>query len=197
MEAQKEFVTEIATLFPRQGEWTEAHYFALPETNRKVELANGELILAPSPSSQHQSVSMALSVALGSHVSRNKLGAVLAAPFDVQLLPGTIRQPDLLFVTNDHLAWLDDKFASGQPDWVAEIVSPGDREVDERVKLKEYAQAGIAEYWLVDPEDSTIHVYVLEGSAYELSAQVGKGQVARSATIAGFEVALDEVFADA
>ena len=194
MEAHKEYVIEIAMLFPRQGEWTEAHYFGLPETNRKVELTSGELIVSLSPSNRHQAISMALSVVVGSYVSENELGAVRAAPFDVQLFPGTIRQPDLLFVSNDHLAWLEDKFANGRPDWVAEIISPGDREIDEVVKTEEYARAGIAEYWLVDPENAIISVYVLGGDTYVLSAKVGVGDIARSDIISGFEVTAAAIF---
>lgn len=188
------YVAEVATLFPPQGEWTEADFFNLPESNRKIELANGALTVSPSPNNRHQAVSMALSVALGAYVSQNKLGAVRAAPFDVQLFPGTIRQPDLLYVNNDHLAWLEDKFANGRPDWVAEIISPGDREIDEVVKVEEYAQAGIPEYWLIDPKAKTVRVYALAGEAYELSAEFGAGQVVRSGVIVGFEVATDELF---
>jgi len=194
VDAQNVYVAEVATLFPPQGEWTEAHYFSLPESNRKVELANGDLIVSPSPGNRHQAVSMALSIALGSHVSRNKLGAVRAAPFDVQLFPGTIRQPDLIFVNNDHLAWLEDKFATGQPDWVAEIISPGDRELDEVIKVEEYARAGIPEFWLIDLESRTIRIYVLDEDAYELSATVSAGQVARSVIVSGFEITSSEVF---
>ena len=197
MEAQKEFVTEIAALFPPQGEWTEAHYFALPETTRKIELANGELTVAPSPSNQHQAISMVLTLALGNFVKQRGLGVVRYAPHDVRLFPDTIRQPDIFFVREEHRERFTGQVFEGPPDWVAEIISPGDREVDEVVKLKEYAQAGTPEYWLVDPEDATIRIYVLAGNAYELSAQVSQGKVGRSVSIAGFEVALDDVFADA
>jgi Uma2 family endonuclease len=114
----------------------------------------------------------------------------------VRLFPGTIRQPDLLFVTNEHREWLDDQFATGRPDWVAEIISPGDREIDEVTKVVEYARAGIPEYWLLDPENSTIRIHTLDGGAYALSVTASAGQGARATTITGFEVAVDDVFSE-
>lgn len=193
MEAQGEYVAWIAELFPRQGEWTEAHYYALPETNRKVELANGVLTMSPSPSDKHQHVVVKLVVALDTYVTTHRLGVVRVAPYDVRLFPGTIRQPDVLFIREEHRARIS-RTLEGPPDWVAEVISPEDRETDEVVKLAEYARAGIPEYWLLDSEQGTIRVYVLTGETYTLTATHGAGQIARSATITGFEIAVNAVF---
>jgi Uma2 family endonuclease len=195
MEAKKPLATEVAVLFPRQGEWTEDDFFALPSTNRKVELANGRVSVAPSPSNQHQAISMALSLALGSYVREHGLGVVRYAPHDVRLYAGTVRQPDLFFVREENRDRFTGQVFEGGPDWIAEILSPADRHADEVVKLAEYAQAGVPEYWLIGPEDTTIRIYTLAGESYTLAAQVGDGEVAASTAIAGFEIAVDEVFA--
>jgi Uma2 family endonuclease len=192
MEAQGTYVTEIAKLFPRQGEWTERDFFALPESNLPLELARGKIVMAPAPDDQH--ISGELFFALKAHVDAHQLGAVRHAPYDVRLFPGTIRQPDLVFIRSEHMDRIVGRYFDGPPDWVAEIISPGSRELDEEVKLAEYAQAGVPEYWLVDPENRTIRVYTLQGEAYILTSTASLGQVARSATIEGFEVPVGGVF---
>jgi Uma2 family endonuclease len=193
MEAQEGYVTEIARLFPRQGEWTERDFFALPESNRRIELSNGVLTMAPSPTGEHALILMELASRLKNHAAAAGLGEVLVAPLDVRLFPGTIRQPDILFVKEENRERIG-RYFDGPPDWVAEIISPGSRELDEEVKLAEYAQAGVPEYWLVDPENRTIRVYTLQGEAYTLTGTASPGQVARSTTVEGFEVAVGDVF---
>lgn len=189
-----EFVTEIAALFPPQGAWTEADYFALPESNQLVELANGELTVTPSPSGKHALVVMELANRLKNHADRHKLGAVMVAPMDVRLFPGTIRQPDVLFIRQEHRDRIGD-YVDGPPDWVAEVISRGTRRLDKETKVDEYSQAGVPEYWLVDPENDTLHIYTLADETYGLAATVTAGQTARSETIPGFEIPLDDLFA--
>jgi Uma2 family endonuclease len=193
MEAQGTYVTEIAKLFPRQGEWTERDFFALPESNRRIELSNGVLTMTPSPTGSHALILMELASRLKNHVAAADLGVVLVAPLDVRLFPGTIRQPDILFIREENRARIGD-YVDGPPDWVAEIISPGSRELDEQVKLAEYARAGVPEYWLVDPRDRTVRIYTLAGDAYTLAATASDCQAARSATIEGFEVAAGDLF---
>jgi Uma2 family endonuclease len=193
MEAQGTYVTEIAKLFPRQGEWTERDFFALPESNRRIELSNGVLTMTPSPTGSHALILMELASRLKNHVAAADLGVVLVAPLDVRLFPGTIRQPDILFIREENRARIGD-YVDGPPDWVAEIISPGSRELDEGVKLAEYARAGVPEYWLVDPRDRTVRIYTLAGDAYTLAATASDCQAARSATIEGFEVAAGDLF---
>ena len=165
MEAQETYVTEIAKLFPRQGEWTERDFFALPESNLPLELAGGKIVMAPAPDDLHQHISGELFFALKAYVDAHQLGVVRHAPYDVRLFPGTIRQPDLVFIRAEHMDRITGRYFDGPPDWVAEIISPGSRELDEEVKLAEYARAGVPEYWLVDPENRTIRIHTLEGEA--------------------------------
>ena len=140
-------------------------------------------------------------IALGIHVEDDDV----RRPYAGRLRSGDRFQQDLgagigrrvayrVDVDWHHIPWLEDKFAAGRPDWVAEIISPTEREIDEVVKLEEYALAGIPEYWLLDPDNATIRVYVLEDDPYALSATVSAGQTTRSVTIPGFELAVDDVF---
>jgi len=106
---------------------------------------------------------------------------------------GKIREPDILFVANEHQDRIGEK-VFGVPDLVVEVISPATHEVDRGEKFFEYAQAGVREYWLVDPKKHTVEVYVLQGRAYEPLGKFGSGERARSEIIPGFEVEVDELF---
>lgn len=194
-EHQAVYATEIASLFPVQGEWTEDDYFALPETNRIVELSDGEIIMPPMPPGDaHQKASIWLASSLLMFVDGHNLGTVRSAPLSVRLWEGKIREPDVLFVRTDHLDRIGEKYI-GPPDWVAEILSPRTRKTDVVDKLKEYAQAGIPEYWMIDTKKKTVRVYVLreDEKSYTLAATYTSGQVARSETIEGFGISVDRM----
>jgi Uma2 family endonuclease len=191
------YALAIASLFPNQGEWTEEDYFALPETPRIVELSNGELIVNPPPTPAHQQATGNLYSALRTFVASRDLGSVLFAPVAVRLTEGRIREPDVLFVRRENLHRIGETGIDGPPDWVAEVISPGTRRTDEEDKLAEYAQARIAEYWLVDLENRTIRVFALAGSDYHPAGAYEAGQVARSETLEGFAVKVEAIIPSA
>ncbi|HXF05069.1 MAG TPA: Uma2 family endonuclease [Blastocatellia bacterium] len=193
-EIQPRLVTEIAQLWPLQREWTEADYFSLPDTNRLIELSDGELIMPPHPTETHQRVVGRLYRLLVSFVETHNLGIVRFAPLPVRLWQDKIREPDILFVSHAHADRISEQ-VFGPPDLVAEVISPGTRRIDRDDKFVEYARAGISEYWLVDPEVETIEVYTLQEGAYTLLVKAGPGEKARSHLLGGFEVVVDEVFA--
>jgi len=163
---EKEELAPVAELFPPQGQWTEADYFALPETNRLLELSEGRLIVHSPPTLGHQEALKHLFIRLNEFVEKNGLGVVELAPLPVRLWPGKIREPDIFFISREHLERLGEKVC-GVPDLVVEITSPATRDADRREKFGEYAQAGVQEYWIVDPERKTIEVFVLRGRAFE------------------------------
>jgi len=75
-----------------------------------------------------------------------------------------------------------------------EVVSPGTRRTDRVEKFVEYARAGVREYWIVDPEESSIEVYTSQEGAYSLLGKFRAGEVARSQLLPGLEIPVDEVF---
>jgi Uma2 family endonuclease len=184
------YVAWISELFPPQGQWTEADYFTLPDSSRIIELSDGHILMAPPPTPEHQRIVKRLAFALDQFVRSQSLGEVFIAPIAVRLREGKIREPDILFLSADHLNRAGEQIIDGTPDWVAEVISPGSRHTDEVDKLKEYAEAEIPEYWLLDGRDKTIRVYRLD----QLISIYRSGQMAYSETISGFEVAVDEVF---
>ena len=188
----QENLIELLKLFPRQGEWTEADYFKLPETNRIIELSEGRLIITPSPTDQHQKISFKLSLLIGNHVLPNNLGEVRHAPMDVRLWEGKIRQPDVAFMSNEHLDRITEKMW-GVPDFVIEILSEGTAKIDRGKKYREYQKAGVQEYWIVDPFKQSITIYTLESGTYKLFGVCGSGEIAKSKLLDGFEVSVDDV----
>jgi Uma2 family endonuclease len=186
------WAVELAQLWSPQGEWTEEEYFALPDTNRYVELSEGELIMPPHPTHTHQRTVIKLAAALYAFVQRHELGTLQVAPLPVRLWPGKIREPDILFVAKEHSDRIGEQFY-GPPDLVVEVLSSGTWRVDRREKMVEYAQAGIGEYWMVDPDAGTVEVLVLRAGAYTLLGKWGAGEVANSEVLAGFKVDVGDV----
>ena len=183
---------EVAMLFPRQGEWTEDDYLSLPETNRIVELSSGRLIITPSPTIQHQRILGKLYRLIGDFVLLNKLGEVVLAPMDVRLCEGRIREPDIVFMSNEHRDRIHEQYLDA-PDLVMEIISEGTEYQDRVDKLGEYQKAGIPEYWIVDPSKQTIEVFTLENRTYVQFGKWGAGETAHSKLLAGFQVVVDKV----
>ena len=184
---------EIAYLYPDQGSWSEEEYLAL-ETNRLVEYTDGYVEILPMPTQSHQLIVAYLYAALLSFVNQAGLGRVLFAPFRIQLWPGKYREPDIVFMSAAHEERRGEQFWRGA-DLVMEIISPNDRERDEVVKKEEYARAGIAEYWLVDPQNKEITVFCLQEGSYATHGVFQPGQSADSLLLSGFTVEVSAVFA--
>jgi Uma2 family endonuclease len=142
-----ELTWEIAQLFPAQGHWSEEEYLAL-DTNHLIEFSHGQLEVLPMPTQSHQLLVIALFELLRNYVRSRQLGTVLFAPMRVQLWPGKYREPDILFMRTEHDDRRSDSFWQGA-DLVMEVVSPDDPQRDTLTKRREYAQAGIPEYWPV------------------------------------------------
>jgi Uma2 family endonuclease len=107
-------------------------------------------------------------------------GKVLFAPLRLRLGPGKIREPDLIFLASASDARRQDEFWTGA-DLVMEVVSPGHPQRDLVTKRIEYAQAGILEYWLVDPRVNSIVALPLEGGAYREHGRFQHGETTQSA----------------
>jgi len=192
LEREIHWTVEVAQLWPPQGEWTEDAYFALPDTNRIVELSEGELIMPPLPTFTHQIIVGNLYRSLHSFVTERNLGIVQMAPLPVRLWPGKIREPDILFVSREHFDRIEEQVC-GVPDLVVEVISASTTKTDREEKFAEYARAGVKEYWIVDPEREVVEVYMLRQGAYEPLGLWKPGQWAHSKLLAGFKVSIDEL----
>ena len=139
-------------------------YEALPE-DRRVEVFDGIVYDMASPSQEHQTISMELSTVLNTYIKGKKDSCrVFHAPFDVKLSdqPLTIVQPDLMIICDKDK--LDGKRCNGAPDFIIEIISPSNPADDYIRKLYYYKNAGVREYWIVDPRRKTVIVNYFEGN---------------------------------
>jgi Uma2 family endonuclease len=137
-------------------------------------------------------------------------GTVVWSPYKLRIREGKFREPDLLFVLADHRNWLGLRYADGA-DLVMEVVSEENRRHDLETKRREYAEAGIPEYWIVDPQAGRITVLSLPASGsgpvagsgssspaslqYEEHGVFGVGERAASRPLPGFEVDVSAAFA--
>ena len=189
----------VAELFPAQGQWTEDDYLDITDsTNRLVELVDGRLEVLPMPTIGHQLIVMFLCDVLREFVKPRNLGVVIFAALRVRLRERNIREPDVVFKTREHLDPQADRYWE-KADLVMEVVSADakSRERDWVVKRQEYAQAGIAEYWIVDPQQQRVVVLRLDGDHYVTHSEAGANGEVCSALLAGFAVDAAHIWAAA
>ncbi len=178
-------------LAPLQGLWTEEQYLRLTEqTNLLIEFTDGCIEVLPMPTSRHQTILLLLYERLKAAVPGGK---VLVAPLRLRLRPGKFRDPDIVLLQSADDPRYQDAFWPGA-DLVVEVVSPDRPERDTEEKVRDYAGAGIPEYWIVNPLDETVTVLTLAGEAYTPHGVFRRGQRARSKLLDGFGVVVDEIF---
>lgn len=154
-------------LGPSQGHWTYAAYAALPADGTRYEILNGVLYMAPAPIPDHENIVMLLGARLVSAIEDTGLGRVFASP-DLDLGTLVVR-PDAVVVLNASQGIVTPQRLIGPPDIVIEITSPSTAAYDRDAvtgKRGAYAQAGIPEYWIVDPLTRTVEVLVLAVGGY-------------------------------
>lgn len=171
---------------------TESEYLAY-NANRLMEYSAGRLEILAMPTTSHQRMVRCLFRALFAFIDARNLGEVLFAPLKLRTRPGKFREPDLLFAFAEHADWIGEKYWE-KADLVVEVVSPEDPSRDLETKRREYAAAGIPEYWIVDPRNSTITVLSLSGSRYFARGEYKKGEKTESALLKGFSVEVSAVF---
>jgi Uma2 family endonuclease len=194
IDEEREPVWEIAHLFPDQGAWEEEDYLGL-ETNRLVEFYDGFVEVLPMPTTPHQLIVGFLYSALSSFVSQRKQGIVAHAPLKVRVRSGKFREPDVIFMQAQHVGRIGKRYWQGA-DLVIEVVSEDEesRRRDYKTKPLEYAEAGIPEYWIVDPHKRKIIVLRLEGQDYVVHGEFVDGHSATSKLLPGFEIDATSVF---
>lgn len=124
------------------------------------EILNGEMKALPFPSTKHQRILSKMAALLLYALENKGRGTVLSAPCSVMLSPWDIVRPDLLFIRKNRSGIIGEQMIMGSPDLVVEILGRNTLERDTREKRKIYADAGIAEYWIVDPETQSVEMLI-------------------------------------
>jgi Uma2 family endonuclease len=190
---------EVAYLFPPQGCWTEEDFLDLDQyrsVHPLLELSNGCLDVLPMPTQIHQLIVIYLFEGLKAFTKVHAPGMVLIEGMRVRLKKGRYREPDVLYMKAEHSSRRHEKYWEGA-DLLVEVISKDrkDRKRDLVTKPKEYAQAGIPEYWIIDVEERRVRVLALEGKSYRLHGDFAPGTTASSVLLPGFELAVDTILA--
>jgi len=182
-----------------EEKYTYADYKAWElKPGERFELINGIAYAMAAPNVSHQRLQMRLSGEFYTFLKGKKC-EVFAASFDVRLFyeeddsDDTVVQPDVVVVCDPKK--LGEEGCRGAPDLVVEILSPSNTAIEMERKLLLYREAGVMEYWIVDPMDKHISVYTLKDGDYTL--QIYNIQdTAKPAVVPGLEIPLSTVFAE-
>ncbi len=168
-------------------------YLKTPDDER-WELLRGELIMAPGPNTAHQRILFNLAFSLRAFVEERGLGEIFIAPYDVVLSHINVLQPDLLFVPTEQQSIITDANIRGAPALVIEVTSPSTASNDREVKRTIYAENGVGEYWLVDPDARTISVMTSQGKDFREVGSYRMGETLSSPTLRGLALDLTSIF---
>ena len=158
----------MATSTTTAGKLGYADYVRIPDDGMRHEIIDGEHFMNPAPNTNHQTVSKRLQYQLYTQIELAGLGLLFDAPYDVQLAPHDILQPDLIVVLKDRPNIVTPTKIKGVPDLVVEIISPSSEANDRKLKRERYEKAGVPEYWIVDPGEQTLEQLVLKDGTYQL-----------------------------
>ncbi|OOR91887.1 restriction endonuclease [Moraxella caviae] len=162
-----------------------------------IELIYGKITaMSPAPVRLHQKISMVLSAKLYQHLEGLACD-VYTAPFDVRLLiddSESVVQPDICVVCDT--TKLTERGCDGAPDIVVEILSPSNSKKEMGVKFNLYQDAGVREYWIIDPTYKTVLMYVLQNGKFVGLKPFVSGETIRSTVLPEFCLALDKLFDD-
>ena len=172
-----------------------------------VELMRGKIMLmAPAPNVKHQQISRNLLIELGNYF-RKKPCQIFNAPFDVSLYDSrksklanseifSVVQPDLCVICDPDK--LTTQGCSGAPDWIIEVLSPGNSKREMQLKYQLYQENGVIEYWLVYPYEQSVYQFVLnpETDHYQLHAMYAEDGLATPYLFPELSIDLADVFAD-
>jgi Uma2 family endonuclease len=186
----------MTTTLEKKITWAEFREMEFDDVNNFIyELIDGMIIKRASPSLPHQRVSRRMSCFLEKFLLENPVGEFFCAPTDVALDENNGVIPDLSYVSNERSFILqDDDFVAGIADIVFEIISPGNVRRDRVEKKELYEKFGVKEFWLIDPGNRTVEIFLMKDNALQLHLFVeGEGKAA-SRILAGFEVELTELF---
>ena len=176
--------------------YTYEDYCSWDDGNR-YELIDGAVWQMSAPLTGHQIISREILLQLGIFLD-GKHCEVFDAPFDVRLdadgADDTVVQPDIFVVCD--LSKIDRRGLRGAPDLIIEILSPSTAKRDKVVKLNKYLKAGVREYWIVDPDSSTVHAFTLQDGNYVIKAYAETDD-APVAVLEGCVIRLEEIFARA
>lgn len=166
----------------------------------RLELFKGKIFKLAAPNTKHMVVGRNLFLQIGNYFKNTTCFAFIT-PFDVRLPVKnrkkdneitTVVQPDLGVVCDR--SKIDERGCCGAPDLVVEILSPGNSEKEVQLKFELYEEAGVKEYWLINPVEENMVVFVLGDDAKFGGAKMYAGKTVSSAAIPSLKINMNEIF---
>ena len=196
----KSAITNIKQL-DLKGSYTYADYL-LWQFKERVELIKGKVFkISPAPGSFHQEVSGNIYFILRKFI-KNSNCKLFAAPFDVRLINFkestddnqiiTVVQPDLCVICDTNK--IDERGCLGAPDLIIEILSPGNSKKEMDIKFDLYEENGVSEYWMVNPAEKTIAIFVLQNGKYSGIKPIIEDSKLESPTFAALKFKVKKIF---
>lgn len=158
------------------------------------ELIDGEIVRKKAPNPKHQRVVLRLSSILHLLVEKKDLGEVYTSPIDVFFDEYNSTQPDILFVKKERNFIITNNGIEGAPDLVVEVLSPSTYRYDRKEKMTIYKQFGVKEYWIIDPNNKAVEVYILENNVFNLEFLAIETGLVSSKVLEGLDVEVSEIF---
>lgn len=167
----------------------------------RLELFKGKIFKLAAPNTTHQVISGNLYLYLRTFLFKEAC-KVFIAPFDVRLPVknrkkdneiSTVVQPDLCVVCDP--SKIDERGCCGAPDIMVEVLSPGNTRKEVKLKFELYEEAGIKEYWLVNPVEQNMIVYCLDDNNKFGGGKIyADGDMLESVILPGFQLNVSDVF---
>jgi len=164
----------------------------------RYELIFGEAFAMSAPNARHQAILFALSGQFYNYLW-NKPCKAYQSPYDVRLFyeedesDDTVVQPDFVVVCDEKKRGTES--CRGAPDFIIEVLSPPNTVIEMQRKFNLYRKAGVREYWVVDPENKGLTVYLFQNNRI-LTDTYGNEDIVPVTTFQGLNISLEQVFAE-
>lgn len=163
---------------------------ALPvDKSRRVEFIEGGVVVNPAPFFRHQIIAGNIYYAFRTYLTQHRIGSTIMAPADVVLSRENVVQPDVMVFLGENLSTIQWKNAQRAPDIAVEVLSEGTHRHDTVTKRRLYAQHGVTEMWIVDPEEASVTI-VRNGKETIVTDTIA------TPLLPGFTMPLRDVFAE-
>ena len=189
-------MTTTVLLEKKLTTWEEFRHMELDDHDTNIyELINGNIVKRSAPSLHHQNASDNLVTEIKFFLRQKPLGRVYSCP-DVYFDDFDAFVPDLVFISNERSFLIEDgDYVRGAPDLLIEILSPGTFRTDRADKKDICERFAVREFWLIDPLNKTVEIYVMHENAYRLHEFLEREGRAHSTVITGFELDVRTIFA--